>query len=193
MKKSKLMLSIVCLITASCASKIEKHFCKVFLYKPLEDSPAYMVKLPLNSTIETIISGHSDAYTFSYHDAVFYISEEYPYKSQDTLYNFLLRTQCLLQMGERIDIPIEGVLYESGRYGSTFWRYYLFYNLEKPNHIYGVSNRGFEHLYVGYAQASERDTAALNDCISSAIRINKPINKHKANKIIKCDRFYTTK
>jgi hypothetical protein len=96
-------------------------------------------------------------------------------------------------MGERIDIPIEGVLYESGRYGSTFWRYYLFYNLEKPNHIYGVSNRGFEHLYVGYAQASERDTAALNDCISSAIRINKPINKHKANKIIKCDRFYTTK
>jgi len=189
MKKSA-KLGLICLwvmtVLNGCETYSHVRGCKAFIYKPLKDSPAYVVKLPLNSNIKIIIRGHSDCNTFTtYHDAIFYISEEYPYKSHDTLYNFLLKTQHLYQSGERINIPSAGVLYECGGHDSTFWKYCLIYNLEKPDHLYGVSNSGFEHLYVGYTYASERDTAALNDCISSAIRVEKPVKKHKANRIIK--------
>ena len=186
-KNNKLWLICLCVITAINGCKTHTHMFdhRAFLYKPLEDSPAYIVKLPLNSDIKIIIRGRSDCYTFTYNDAIFYISEEDPYKSYDTLCNFLLKTQHFYQVGERINIPIAGVLYESGRHDNTFWKYCLIYNLEKPNHLYGVSNRGFEHLYVGSTHASERDTAVLNDCISSAIRVEKPVKKHKANKVIK--------
>lgn len=189
MKKNRLCFFVVCLTIVSCAPETEKQFCNCFLYKPLEESPAYMVTLPFNSKIEAILSAHSNCYTFSYHDAIFYISEEYPYKSQDTMYNFLLKTQRFYQFGERINMPRAGIVYESGRHDNIFWKYCLIYNLEEPNHLYGVSNSGFEHLYVGYVNASETDTAVLNECISSAIRIDRPIERHKANRIIKCDHF----
>ena len=187
MKKNRLWFFIACLTIVSCVSKTEKQFCKFFLYKPLDESPAYMVTLPFNSKIESILSAHSKCYTFFYHNAIFYISEEYPYKSQDTMYNFLLKTQHFYQLGERINTPGAGIVYESGRHDNIFWKYCLIYNLEKPNHIYGVSNSGFEHLYVGYVNASETDTAVLNDCISSVTRIEKNVKKRKTNKIIKCN------
>lgn len=182
-------------ILNSCKSYTYTCDCKAFLYKPLEDSPAYVIKLPPNSNIATITIGQSKCYNFSYHDAVFFISEEDPYydsRIQDTLYNFLLKMQCLYQKGEKINIPKEGLEYESG-YDGLFWKFCLIYNLGKADHLNGLSDLGVEHLYVGYLYASERDTAVLNDCISSAIRISKHINKHKANKIIKCDYYYTIK
>ena len=190
-KENKLCLvALICLIAVvnSCELQKKIQICKAFIYKPLEDSPAYVVKVPSNSNIYTILRGRSDCYTFSYHDAILYISEEYPYESQDTLHNFLLKTQHLYQIGEKIVIPSAGVVYESGRFDKTFWKYCLIYNLEKSDHLYGASNRGFEHLYVGYVHASERDTAILNDYISSAIWIEKPVRKSNVNKIIKCDK-----
>lgn len=186
-KNTKLRLICLCVMTVlnGCETQTYIYDCKAFIYKPLKDSPAYVVKLPLNSNIKTIIRGHSDCYTFTYHDAIFYISEEYPYKSHDTLYNFLLKMQHFYQSGEKINIPSAGVLYECGRHDHSFWKYCLNYNLGNPDHLYGVSNSGFEHLYVGYTHASEKDTAVLNKCISSAIRVEKPVKKHKANRIIK--------
>ena len=187
----------LCIITIlnSCKSYTRTCDCEAFLYKPLEDSPAYVIKLPPNSNIATITIGQSKCYNFSYNDAVLFISEEDPYydsQIQDTLYNFLLKMQRLYQKGEKINILKEGLECESG-YDGLFWKFCLIYNLEKADHLNGLSNLGVEHLYVGYLYASERDTAVLNDCISSVIRINEPINKHKANKIIKCDHYYTIK
>ena len=195
--KNKQWIIYLCIITIlnSCKSYTHTCDCIAFLYKPLEDSPAYVVKLPPNSNIATITIGQSKCYNFSYQDAVFFISEEYPYYApqiRDTLYTFLLKTQRFYQKGEKIDIPREGLVYESG-YDGLFWKFCLIYNLEKADHLNGLSNLGVEHLYVGYLYASEKDTAVLNDCISSAFRIEKPTDKHKANKIIKCDHYYTIK
>lgn len=196
--KNKQWIIYLCIIAILNSCKSYKHTfdCEIFLYKPLEDSPAYVVKLPSNSSLRTITIGESKSYNFSYHDAIFFISDEYCYYAPqipDTSYNFLRKMQRLYQKGEKINIPREGMVYESGCDDGLFWKFCLFYNLEKANYLNGLSNIGVEHLYVGYLYAFEEDTAMLNDCISSAIRINKPINKHKANKIIKCDRYFTTK
>lgn len=191
-KESKLWLLLfgVIITIMGCASHTQS--CKAFLYKPLEESPAYILKLPPNSDLRCIFKGKSDCYVFHYNDAIFYISEEGHYydttnaRGYDTLYNFLLFMQSCYYKGEKIDIPTEGKMYVSG--GDTlFWKDCLYYNLAKPDHLLGVSNFGFKNLYVGYLHAAERDTAVLNDCISSAIRIEKHVKKHKANKVIKYD------
>ena len=197
MKNNTLLLIglFVMIVFNSCETYKHISDFKAFVYKPLDVSPAYVIKLPPNSNIETIIRGHSDCYLFSYSDAVFYISEEYPYQSQpqDTLYNFLLKMQQHVQKGERITIPSAGMVYESGGTDNNFWSYRLFYDFGKPNPLYGVSNNGFEHLYVGYVHASEKDTAVLNDCISSTIQIDKSVTICRANKIIKINRYNAIK
>lgn len=191
-KDSKLWLILfgVIITITGCASNTQS--CKAFLYKPLEESPTYIVKLPPNSDLRYIFKGKSDCYVFYYYDAIFYISEEYPYydttnvRVHDSLYNFLLYMQTCYYKGEKIDISTGGKMYVSG--GDTlFWKDCLYYCLAKPDHLNGVCNSGFEHLYVGYLHASENDTVILNDYLSSAIRLEKPINRHKANKIVKCD------
>ena len=193
-KESKflgLALGVITIITG-CASHTKS--CKAFLYKPLEESPAYIVKLPPNGDLRYIFKGKTDCYVFYYYDAIFYISEEGHYydttnaRGYDTLYNFLLYMQSCYYKGEKIEIPTKGKMCVSG--GTTlFWKDCLYYNLAKPDHLHGVSNFGFENLYVGYLHASENDTSILNDCISSAIRVEKPVKKYKANKVIKYD-FY---
>ena len=191
-KESKLWLISLCVITTitGCASHTQS--CKVFLYKPLEKSPAYMVTLPPNSNLKFIIKGESDCYVFSYENAIFYICEESPYynktnsQTHDSLYNYLLQVQRCYHNGDKIAIPKEGKIYLDGC-DRLFWKDCLIYNLVKPDHLNGICNSGFEHLYVGYLHASPNDTTILNDYISSAIRLEKPINIHKANKIVKCD------
>lgn len=168
-----------------CTTQAHVYNRRMFLYKPQEESPAYIVRLPRNSEFKMIIRGRSDCYAFTYNDAVFYISEEDPYKSNDTLYNYLLKMQQIYQSGGEIDIPSSGFLIETGKYGNSFWKYRLIYNLEKPDPFYRAGKDCFEHLYVGYTLASESDTAELNNCISSAIPVERFVKKHKANKIIR--------
>lgn len=194
-KDNKLYILALLLMTCLCGCAVQKNETKsnAFLYRPFEYSPAYIVKLPPGCKIEYVIyqGERTYGYAFSYHDATFYISDgntyfdkSYNVHLRDSLYNSLLEMQKIYKSGKNINIPIKGTIYLGGGAGS-FWRDCLYYNLENSNHLFGVSNIGFEHLYVVYANASERDTAVLNECISSAIRVEKPVKRHRANKIIK--------
>ena len=175
-KDNKLYILALLLMTCLCGCAVQKNETKsnAFLYRPFEYSPAYIVKLPPGCKIEYVIyqGERTYGYAFSYHDATFYISDGNTY--YDKSYNVHLRDSLYNSLLEML-----------GGGAGSFWRDCLYYNLENSNHLFGVSNIGFEHLYVVYANASERDTAVLNECISSAIRVEKPVKRHRANKIIK--------
>ena len=192
-KDNKLYILALLLMICLCGCAVQKNETKsdAFLYRPFEYSPAYIVKLPPGCKIEFVIceGERTYGYAFSYHDATFYISDGHTYYDstynvhlRDSLYNSLLEMQEKYKAGQNINIPIKGTIYLGGGIGS-FWRDGLYYNLEIPDYLFGEC--GFEHLYVGYVNASERDTATLNNCISSVILFEKPVKKHRTNKIIK--------
>lgn len=161
-----------------------------FLYKSLDNAPAYVVKLPVGCKIEGYSIGNSISYHFSYNNTIFYISDEGPlYDSLSSnnfvaIYNNLLKSQDSLRNRINIACSKQGALYEEGG-DSLFWKYYIIYNLERPNPALGVSNVGFEYLIVEYTHATPEDTAVFNSYIEKIIKIEMPIKKNKINKFVR--------
>lgn len=161
-----------------------------FLYKPLDNAPAYMVKLPIGSKIEYYLIGNSTGYCFSYHNSYFYISNESPlYDSLSSdifiaIHNNLVEVQDSLKNGSDITCPKQGGIYVGGG-DSLLWKYYMLYDLERANPVLGVCGSGFEYLVVGYTHATPADTAVLNSYISTAIKVETSVKKNKMNRMVR--------
>lgn len=139
-------------------------------YKPSIHSASYRITLPAGCRFECFCVSNTNRYDFRYHDAIFYVSDDFCQfiqSSNSTVYNDLLKQYELLERGDSISCPIKGVVYESGATKDGYWKYQLIYDLSKQSPTYFI----YDHLYVGYYNAKPQDTATLNSCIMSTVLV----------------------
>lgn len=129
---------------------------KIFIYKPGCQAPAYLFHLPNNCTGWYIYVGNTCDYLFECDSSILFVTDGHC--DLDTNYNTLLTLSDRLFNNDTVISPTKGILDYHGTGNEGFWRYILLYDISKES----TTGWGFERLYVGYKNASERDTGELN-------------------------------
>lgn len=193
---------MICLMTFnSCQFKrlVTDTIYDSFLYKPSDNSPAYLVQLPPGCILQGYIVGSSISYYFSYNNAFLYVSNESPMPGVEHIpsdkfsvhhYN-LIKVQDSLKKHMDISCPRQGVIFEDGG-DSLFWKYCFVYDLEKNDPTFGVANYGFQFIIVEYANATSEDTNVLNRYMNTPNIIGMTGKKTRLNKIVR-HRAYRTR